>query len=90
MATITNEMGNIIISNDVIATIIGKTAEQCYGIVGMAAKTAGDGLAELLHWKNYAKGIKVKTNNGTITIDMYIVVEYGVSINAVAMSARIL
>lgn len=88
MATIVNEKGSISISLDVIATIVGISAEQCYGIVGMSLKSAGDGIAGLLHLDSYHKGVKVHIKDDIIDIDMYIIVEYGVSINAVAQSAK--
>ena len=88
MATIVNEKGSISISPDVIATIVGISAEQCYGIVGMSLKSAGDGIAKLLHLDNYHKGIKVNIKDDIIDIDMFVIVEYGESINAVAQSAK--
>ena len=88
MATIVNEKGRITISSDVIATIVGISAEQCYGIVGMSLKSAGDGIAKLLHLDSYHKGIKVHMKDDKIDIDMFVIVEYGVSINAVAQSAK--
>lgn len=88
MATIVNEKGSISISSDVIAAIVGISAEQCYGIVGMSAKTTGDGIARLLHLDSYHKGIKVYMKEEIIDIDMFVIVEYGVSINAVAQSAK--
>lgn len=87
MATILNELGKVVIANDVIATLVGKSVEQCYGVVGMAAKNASDGIAQLLNLENYAKGIKVSDRNGKLVVDIYIIVEYGVSINAVAQIA---
>jgi len=45
---ITNEYGSIDISNDVIATLAGGAAVECYGIVGMASKhQVRDGIAEI-------------------------------------------
>ena len=32
-----NEYGKITVSNDVIATIVGGAANECYGVVGMAS-----------------------------------------------------
>lgn len=87
MVSLTTDLGTISYSEDIIAKIAGRSAESCYGIVGMSTKKATDGLAELLNWENYAKGIKVSTNEGKITIDMYVMVEYEVSIMAVASSA---
>lgn len=88
MATIVNDKGSISISSDVIATIVGISAEQCYGLVGMSAKSAGDGIARLLHLENYHKGIKVNMKTDIVDIDMFVIVEYGVSINAVAQSVK--
>ena len=33
-----NEYGKIDITNDVIAGVVGESAIECYGIVGMASK----------------------------------------------------
>jgi len=87
MATISNNLGSISISNDVLAVIAGRSAEQCYGIVGMASKRAADGISQLLNIENYARGIKVRSSGDSVEIEMYIIVEYGVSINAVAQTA---
>jgi uncharacterized alkaline shock family protein YloU len=34
---VTNQLGHIKISNDVIATLAGMAALECYGLVGMAS-----------------------------------------------------
>ncbi|MDD3243497.1 MAG: Asp23/Gls24 family envelope stress response protein [Eubacteriales bacterium] len=89
MASIKNEKGVISITNEVIATLTGNiiTASGLYGIVGMAAKNASDGLYELLNRTNLARGIKVTSNDvGEVSIELHIIVEYGVPIAAVAES----
>ena len=86
MAAINTEHGTITISNDAVAMIAGHAVEQCYGIVGMSGKRAADGLAELLNRENYAKGIKVISQDDEIQITLYVIVEYGTSINQVAQS----
>ena len=49
--------GQIEISNDVIATIAGGAAVDCYGIVGMASKNQlKDGITEILRKENFTKG----------------------------------
>ena len=45
---------------------------------------AAEGLAELLKIDSLTKGIKVNTENKDITVDINIIVEYGVSMAAVA------
>lgn len=79
-----NEYGSINISSEVIVDIVAKSVEQCYGIVGMTAKSTGEEIAQILHFENYGKGIKLNTIDDKISIDISVVVEYGVSIEAVA------
>lgn len=83
-AVTVNSIGQIIISDDVLATLAGITAIECYGIVGMASKRATDGLVELLGSENLSRGVKVSTQGNEVVIDLYIIVEYGISIAAVA------
>lgn len=80
----TNALGEIIIADEALAIIAGVSAIECYGIVGMASKRATDGIVELLGRENLSKGIKVHTQNNEVIIDLYIIVEYGISIAAVA------
>ncbi len=79
-----NALGNVTITNEVIATLAGVSAIESYGIVGMASKKVTDGLAELLGFENLTRGIKVFTQDERIFIDLFIIVEYGVSITTVA------
>jgi uncharacterized alkaline shock family protein YloU len=48
------ELGNIDLSNDVIATICGGAATECYGVVGMASQKMIDGIYDLLRKENYS------------------------------------
>ena len=81
-----NELGAIVISNNVISRIAGATATSCYGVVGMAVKSATDGIASLLKWDNITKGIKVSTEDDKICIDLHIIVEYGINIKVISES----
>ena len=86
---ISNDYGKIDISNDVIASVVGGKAVESYGIVGMASRQqVRDGIAEILGHDNYAKGIKVREDNGIIDVDMYIIVSYGVKISEVASNLQ--
>ncbi|NLU36473.1 MAG: Asp23/Gls24 family envelope stress response protein [Clostridiales bacterium] len=87
MSTVTvNELGEVRISDEVLATLAGISAIGCYGIVGMASKRATDGLIELLGMENLSRGVKVTTHGNEVTIDLFIIVEYGISIAAVAQN----
>ena len=87
-AEIKNERGSINISNAVIAKLAGYTATQCYGVVGMCAKTSKDGIAGLLKKENIDKGIRVKTENNVIEIALFIIVEYGLNIGTIGETIR--
>ncbi|MGI6586686.1 MAG: Asp23/Gls24 family envelope stress response protein [Gracilibacteraceae bacterium] len=78
------QYGEVNISDDVLATISGLAATECYGLVGMANKNAKDGLVELLKKENLAKGVKVTTEGDEINVDLYIVVEFGTKISTIA------
>ncbi len=81
-----NENGGIIISNNVIAAAAGIVATSCYGVVGMAIRSPKDGIVSLLKPSNLAKGIKVSVDDNEVSVDMFIVVQYGVNINAICES----
>ncbi|MGL4731599.1 MAG: Asp23/Gls24 family envelope stress response protein [Clostridium sp.] len=83
-ANITNQVGNIYYSEDVLANIAGVSTMECYGVVGMASKNAKDGFWELLKAENLGKGVKVNMKNDSLTIELYIIVEYGTKISVIA------
>lgn len=77
-------MGSITISLDVVSTVTGGAATECYGVVGMASqKKLKDGFHELLGKENYSKGIEVKDGDTGLILDVYIIVGYGVKITEV-------
>ena len=81
---IKNELGTISVVEDVINTVAGYAAIECIGIVAMASKRATDGLVELLGRENLKRGVRAVLNEDSVSINLYIIVEYGVSIAAVA------
>ncbi len=81
--------GQIEISIDVIATIAGGAAVDCYGIVGMASKNQlKDGISEILRKENFSKGVVVRQDDEQVHIDMYIIVSYGTKISEVAHNVQ--
>lgn len=84
-----NKYGNILISNDVIASVAGNAAVSCYGIIGMASKKqVRDGITEILGKENYSRGVVVNNHNNEIYIDMYIIVMYGTKISVIANNVQ--
>jgi len=86
-STTKTEYGTIAVDNEVIARIAGLTAMECYGIVGMAARSVKDGLVHLLKIESLTKGVVLSINeNALLCIKLHIIVEYGTNIPAIANS----
>lgn len=84
-----NNLGHISVANDVIATVAGVAALECYGLVGMASRSQlKDGITELLRRDNSSKGIEVHTEQDSVSIDMHIIVGYGTKISEVAKGVQ--
>jgi len=77
------ELGKIDISINTINTIVAQAIHQCYGVVGMASKSRVDGLARLLS-RDSKPGIDVKVEADEISVDVYVIMQYGVRIRTVA------
>lgn len=78
------ERGIVKISDEVVSVIAGLAASEVDGIVGMSAGIVG-GFTEILSGKkNFSKGVKVNLVEENPTIDLFVVVEYGVKIHEVA------
>lgn len=84
----TTDLGNIDISTDVIATICGGAATECYGVVGMASQKMMDGFYDLLGKDNYSKGIVVEEGQTGSIINLYIIVGYGVKISEIVYEVQ--
>src|SRR6476660_9637683 len=83
------KLGQIDISNEVIATIAGGAAVDCYGIVGMASKNQiKDGLTDILRKDNFTRGVIVRQEEDLVHIDMYIIVSYGTKISEIAHNVQ--
>ncbi len=78
-------LGLINIAPNAVAMVAGIAALQCFGVVGMALRNLQDGISELLTGKdNLTKGIEVSIEEDTVSVTLYIIVEYGVHIKEVA------
>ena len=75
------DLGQVLISPEVVAKYASETAYECFGIVGMAMVSMKDGLVRLLKRDSSTKGINVIIDeDNEITIDFHIIVSYGVNI----------
>jgi|LSQX01.1.fsa_nt_gb uncharacterized alkaline shock family protein YloU len=82
-ARIENEKGELFIPTDVLVNLVGAATTKCYGVVGMAARNTKDGLVNLLKKDAYNRGVKVKIEEDLISIQIHIIVEYGVNISTI-------
>lgn len=86
-AVLENKLGNILYTDDYIGSLVGITATECYGVVGMASQKVSDGIVELLGKDNLKRGVKIHTDDShSLRIDLFIIVQHGISIVASANS----
>ena len=73
-------LGRISISSDAIAHIVAETVRESYGVVGMAGR----------RWlpARSTRGIEVGRDGDAVTIDVRVVVEYGLNLAEVASTIR--
>ena len=82
-----NENGSVCISTGVYTDIAGTAASNCFGVKGMAARSVTDGVYHLLRKESMGKGVRVQFHeDDTISIDLHIIVDNGVNLNAVGAS----
>ena len=82
----TTALGTVTVNEEVILKVAGYTVLEHYGIVGMASKRSTDGIVQLMGRENLGRGVKIHTSGDRVDIDLFIIVEYGISISAVAAS----
>ena len=82
---ITDFAGNVKISDEVIITIAAVAVSEVNGVSCIGGTLSE--IAQKFGKKNFVKGIKV-TNGDELTIDVNVVVDYGVRIPEVAWSVQ--
>ncbi len=81
------ENGSVNVSTSVYVDIAGTAASNCFGVKGMAARSVTDGVYHLLRKESMSKGVRVEFHeDDSISIDLHIMVDHGVNLNAVANS----
>ena len=82
-----SDQGDISVSSAVFTSITGMAATNCFGVKGMAYRSMTDGLVHLLRREAMGKGVNITYNeDGSISIELHIIVENGVNIPAVCRS----
>lgn len=78
-----DNIGDIKISSEVITVIAHTVASEIEGVAGMNANLS-ENISSVLGRKTPTKGVKVEIDDKDVTIDFYILVEYGARIPDVA------
>ena len=81
------ENGNVMISEDVVATIVTQAVAEVDGVASLSTKPGSD-IADLIG-KNWGKGMKILiSEDNSLAIDCNVVVKYGASVIDVAKSVQ--
>ncbi|SFL82994.1 Uncharacterized conserved protein YloU, alkaline shock protein (Asp23) family [Gracilibacillus orientalis] len=81
-------LGKVEIAPDVLEVIAGIATTEVLGVSSMRGNFAS-GVAERLGKKAHGKGIKVELKEDIVSIDVYIVVDYGHSVPTVAEKIQV-
>ena len=82
------ENGSVMISEDVIGTIVDHAVHEVEGVVSLTAKPGLD-IAERLGKKGWGKGMKVTIcEDETLVVDCNVVIAYGQSVVSVAKAIQ--
>jgi uncharacterized alkaline shock family protein YloU len=79
---LSSRLGRITISSEVIAQIVAETAVECYGVVAMKGSLRG----RLARARGKPSGIEIGREGAEVTIDLHVVIEYGLNLAEVAAS----
>lgn len=82
-----DELGNIHISEEVLAVISAAAALEVEGVSGLAANLGSD-LAELLGKKSLSRGVHLQVEEDRVTVEIAIMVKYGYTIPDVAQAVQ--
>jgi len=76
--------GRIEVAESAIASIVHGAVLSCYGIVDMAPRTIRSAIGKRQGLRGTHRGIAVDVEDGRITVELSVVVEYGTPIFTVA------
>lgn len=84
---ISNELGTVEISEEVLCTIASVAASEVEGVAGLAASLSGN-IKDLLTKKYAGKGISVVTDENGLVITASIIVKFRCNVQDVAVKVQ--
>lgn len=86
--TRTQENGSVLISEEVISSIVSVAVREVEGVAGLASKPGAE-LAEMLGKKNWGNGVRITVSaENDLSIDCDINVEYGTAVITAASAVQ--
>lgn len=76
--------GKVEIADSAIVTIVHEAVLSCYGIVGLAPRSLSSAIGRRLGISSDARGIRIDVENNRVSIELSVVMEYGIPIFTVA------
>ena len=87
MIRIENHLGIIEISQSFFAYLVGNAASSCFGVAGMVKSGTRQGLRSIFSRRTFAdEGVRVRSENGKLIVDLHICVIYGMNIAEISKS----
>jgi len=81
------DQGSVNIAEEVIATIACEAIREVESVAGFTSTFGGE-IAERLGKKPYSRGVKIAIEENEITVDAFILVQYGAVIADVAKAVQ--
>lgn len=87
MVKLETHLGETNISQEYFANLVGHAVSECFGVSGMAVSSPTQGLRTKFTRRDAPdQGVRVRYTGDALTIDLHIVVTYGVNIAAIVKS----
>ena len=83
-----NSYGTLTVSDDVIASLAGYFATECYGVVEMVPFGFSDAFTDIFKRNGKSRGVRVATRGDRIFVDLYVKFKYGLPVSATSESLK--
>ncbi len=83
-----NSYGDITVSDDVIASLAGHFAADCYGVVEMVPFGFSDSFSDIFKRNGLSRGVRIATKGDRIYVDLFVKIKYGLPVSAVSESLK--
>jgi len=81
------ENGTVLISEDVLSTIVTQAISEVEGVIGLSTKPGAD-IVDIIGKKHWGKGVKIAIIDNALTVDCNLIVSYGHNVVTVASAAQ--